>query len=499
MTARSRLQPGPAATAVLLALAVLGGCDRRHRHGPIEVSVIGPPLGTTRPTPDRTPLDAPAAALIEATGQGLVRFDASGQIVPGVAARWIVADNGRSLIFRLPDLPAPGTRPIDAADIARRIRAAISPGSRNPLKPLLGSIDEVNAVTPQVIDIELKAPRPNLLQLFAQPGLAMGGVHRGPFTITLVAGGVVALRPLADPASDPDDLSTPRPPIVHLRGERAATAVTRFVSGQSRLLIGGRFQDLPIARAASPPRNTLRFDPVHGLFGFAFSSSGTGLAATTDGRRALSMAIDRGRIQRLFDVPGWQPGVTLVAPGTPEVSQPASPSWASLSMADRTTQAGQIVARWRQSHGGASPPPLRVALPAGPGARILFASILSDWHAIGVDAMAVASDEPADMRLIDEVAPADIASFYLRAFVCERQVPCSDVSDRILSEVRDAPSLDERNVLLMQADALIADTVPFIPLGMPIRWSLVSPDLNLYRDSPRGMHPLNELRTPPKR
>ncbi len=499
MTARSRLRPGPATTAALLALVLLGACDRRHRHGPIEVSVIGPPLGTTRPAPDRRPLDAPAAALIEATGQGLVRFDASGQIVPGVAARWIVADNGRSLIFRLPDLPAPGTQPIDAAEVARRLHAAIAPDSHNPLKPMLGAIDEVNAVTPQVIDIELKAPRPNLLQLFAQPALAMGGVNRGPFAISFVGRGIVALRPLADPDSDPDDPMVPRPPIVHLRGERAAMAVARFASGDSRLLLGGRFQDLPIARATSLPRNALHFDPVHGLFGLAFSSGGKGLSATADGRRALSMAIDRDRIQRLFDMPGWQPATTIVAPGTPEVPHPASPRWASLAMTDRAAQAGQIVARWRQGHGGASPPPLRVALPDGPGARMLFASILGDWRTIGVDAEAVAPDAPADLHLIDEVAPADIASFYLRTFACEREVPCSDVSDRILGEARDAPSLDERNVLLMQADALIADTVPFIPLGMPIRWSLVSPGLNLYRDSPRGLHPLNELRTPPKR
>ena len=307
------------------------------------------------------------------------------------------------------------------------------------------------------------------------------------------------LRPLADPDSDPDDPSEPRPPIVHLRGEPAATAVARFASGQSRLLLGGRFQDLPIARVASLPRNALHFDPVRGLFGLAFSSSGKGLADNADGRRALAMAVDRDRLQRLLNVPGWLPATTIVAPGTPEVPQPTPPNWTSMAMPDRTAQAERIVARWRQGHGGASPPPLRVALPAGPGARILFASIVADWRAIGVDAVAVAPEAPADLRLIDEVAPADIASFYLRAFACEEKVPCSDVSDRLLDEVRDAPSLDERNVLLMQADALITEAVPFIPLGMPIRWSLVSPELNLYRDSPRGLHPLNELRTPPKR
>ncbi len=498
MTDRRHLRSVIAAAA-LLALALLGGCRRHHKGGPIEVSVIGPPIGSTRPAPDSGPLDTPAAALIEATGQGLVRFDASGQIVPGIAARWIVADNGRSLIFRLPDLTAPGTRPIESSEIARRLRAAIAPASRNPLKALLGAIDEVNAVTPQVIDIELKAPRPNLLDLFAQPGLAMGGIHRGPFTVTAIHGGLVVLRPLPDPNADPDDTTVRRPPMVHLRGERAATAVARFAAQQSRLLLGGRFQDLPIARVASLPRNALHFDPVKGLFGLAFSNTSKGLVANVDNRRALAMAVNRDQIRRLFDVPGWTPTTTIVAIGTPEITQPATPAWASMSYPDRVAQAEQLLAHWRQANGGRPLPPLRVALPAGPGSRMLFDSLAADWRAIGVDAVAVAPNVPADLRLLDEVAPADIASFYLRAFTCERLVACSEVTDRVLAAARDAPSLEERGVLLMQADALVAETAPYIPLGNPIRWSLVSSDLGLYRDSPRGLHPLNELRSPLKR
>ena len=54
-------------------------------------------------------------------------------------------------------------------------------------------------------------------------------------------------------------------------------------------------------------------------------------------------------------------------------------------------------------------------------------------------------------------------------------------------------------LLLTQADALITQTVPFIAFGPPIRWSLVAQRLDLYRDSPRAFHPLNELRSPPKR
>jgi peptide/nickel transport system substrate-binding protein len=480
----------------LLMLALLAGCRRYEDAKPIEVSVIGPVIGTARPLPDRGPLDAPAAALLGATGQGLLRFDASGQIVPGTAQRWIVSDEGRSLIFRLPDLPAPGTAPIDAEQVASRIRSAIAPGSDNPLKPLLGAIDEVDAVTPQVIDIELKAPRPNMLQLFAQPALALGGTGRGPFVIASARDGVVVLRALRDPQADPDD-QTPRPPPVRLRGEAAGRAVARFVSGQSDLLLGGRFDDLPVARVADLPRGALRFDPVKGLFGLAFAATDSGFTAEADNRHALAMAIDRDRMGRLLDVPGWTPTTAIVAPPTPEMERPSSPGWSSAALADRQAQARDIVQRWQSGHG--APPTLRIAMPPGPGARILFAAIASDWRAIGIQTEAVRSGEPADLRLIDEVAPADVASFYLRSFACEQKVACTQVTDRLLIEARNANSLAERAVLLTQADALMADTTPFIAFGSPIRWSLVAPTLDLYRDSPRAIHPLNELRSPLKR
>lgn len=484
------------ASFALVALAVLAGCRRQDDPGPIEVGVVGPAIGAQHADADRGTIDAPDAALIGATAQGLVRFDAGGQIVPGLAARWIVSNGGRSLIFRLPDLPDPGARPVQAEAVARRIRAAVAEGSRNRLKPLLGAIDEVDAVTPQVIDIELKAPRPNILQLFAQPDLAMGEPGYGPFAVTASRGGTALLRPLPDRNADPDD-SPPRPPSVRLRGQTAGRAVAWFVADRTDLVLGGRFTDLPVAHAAALPRDALHVDPVRGLFGLAFTRAEAGFAADPSNRRALAMAVDREHIGPVLGLPGWTPATAIVAPGTPEIAEPATPAWATLPLAERQAQARAQIARWRGTHG--APPLLRVAMPPGPGATLLLASVARDWRTIGVEVVAVGMGDPADLRLIDEVAPADTASFYLRAFACERQLACTAVTDRLLIEARYATSIAEREVLLAQADALLTEAAPFIALGQPIRWSLVAPGLDLYRDSSRAIHPLNELRTPLKR
>ncbi|USI73675.1 ABC transporter substrate-binding protein [Sphingomonas morindae] len=469
----------------LCSLLLLTACRREPPSGPLRVSVIGPALAAGAvPAAATGPLPAPAATLIAATGQGLLRFDAAGQIIPGLAERWAVSDDGRSLLFRLGEVDQPRAAPA----IAAQLRAAIAPASRNPLKPLLGAITQIEAVTPQVIDIELAAPRPNLLPLFAQPALAAPCRAGGPFALLRLDAGVALLRQKPPRDADPDEPG-PAPTRVALRGEPAARAVARFQLGRGDLVLGGGFADLPIARAATMAAGALRVDPVAGLFGLAFEARATGFTAAAAHRRALAMAIDRARIARLVAPPGWTPIEAILPRGTPEIATPVQPGWQDMPLDARRAAARALLA-------GAPAAPVRVALPDGPGARLLFALLADDWRRIGVAAVAVPEGAPAELRLIDEVAPADTAAFYLRRFACERGTACTEPADTLLIAARYAETLDERSVLLTQADALIEATAPFIALGPPIRWSLVAPGLDRFRDSPRGLHPLDELRSP---
>ena len=95
--------------------------------------------------------------------QGLVRFDAGGNIVGGLAERWNVSDDGISYIFRLASAKWPDGREITAQQVARLLKRAIAPRSKNPLKDALGAVDDIVAMTDRVIEIRLTAPRPNLL------------------------------------------------------------------------------------------------------------------------------------------------------------------------------------------------------------------------------------------------------------------------------------------------------------------------------------------------
>jgi peptide/nickel transport system substrate-binding protein len=136
---------------------------------------------------------------------------------------------------------------------------------------------------------------------------------------------------------------------------------------------------------------------------------------------------------------------------------------------------------------------LRVAMPEGPGYALLFAYLKRDWSLVGVTARRVPADAPADLHLIDSVAPAALASWYLRHFTCAGPYVCDQTADEMLEGARIVPSAPVRRALLANAERILAAQTPFIPLAAPVRWSLVSPRLSGFRPNAFGRHSAGEL------
>ena len=463
------------------ASLLLAACGEQST-GPIAISAIGgSPLA---PNPNRDPLDTPSALMLEATAQGLVRFDAGGEIEPALAQRWIVSDDGLRYTFRLGKANWRGGR-ITAQQVVARLRAATAPASRNPLKPILGAVDEIVAMTDDVLEISLKSPRPNFLQLLAQPEMAIvrDGEGSGPYRAEKQADGSVRLAPADGEAEEGEA----RPPLL-LRGDGAAVAAARFDEGEADLVLGGTLGDLPLARAVGAPAAQLLFDPAAGMFGLAFTAP-EGAFARMETRHALAMAIDRAALAAAAGVPGLQARESLLPPGIEGLPQVSAPAWIRDPLPARRARAAALL-RDAQEEGRLT---VRVALPAGPGYRLLFARLRRDWAAVGVEARRVPAGAPADLRLIDEVAPAGLASWYLRHFSCEANRICDPAADEMMAAARIAPDAATRRARLADADRLLAGLGPFIPLTAPVRWSLVAPRLTGFRPNAFGRHPVGEL------
>ncbi|MBA3678027.1 MAG: ABC transporter substrate-binding protein [Sphingosinicella sp.] len=479
--------------AGLAGLLLAGGCGDPDT-SPVEISAIG---GTPRlANPNLERLDPPSEVLIHATAQGLVRFDSAGQIEPGLAQSWIVSDDGLRYTFRLRRMQWPGGGKITAEQVAQRLGAAASAASRNPLKPLLGTIDEIEAMTDEVLEISLVTPRPNFLQLLAQPEMAViqGNKGTGPYHAS-PSGSMLSLHlPGEDEevggvaASEEDTHDT----AIRLRGERAGLAVALFMNREADLVVGGTAGDLPIARAADLPRGSLIFDPVAGLFGLSFGSR-EGPLGNPAVRQALSMSIDRATLVGAMDVPELQPRETLLPPGIDELPQIVAPEWTGAPLPMRRIRAAEAIA----SATGGKPLSLRISMPDGPGYRLIFAYLRRDWQTIGVKAERVASNaRSADLRFMDLVAPAELASWYLRQFTCTASAICDPSADEMMAAARIAPTPENRRALLANADRILNGTTPFIPLAAPVRWSLVSQRLTGFRPNVFGRHNIGELIAP---
>src|SRR5688572_22168069 len=113
--------------AVLAAAA--SSCRDRPR-GEVSVTVIGEEPRIADPA--REPLSQSGAVLLGNVAQGLVRFDAAGNIVPGLAERWNVSDDGLSYIFRIESAEWPDGSKITAHQVARTLKRQLGSRSRNP-------------------------------------------------------------------------------------------------------------------------------------------------------------------------------------------------------------------------------------------------------------------------------------------------------------------------------------------------------------------------------
>lgn len=458
--------------------------------GPIAISAIGGPPRLLNP--NREPVDTPSALLLDAAAQGLVRFDAGGEIEPALAQRWIVSDDGLRYTFRLRAAKWTDGSRVTAEQVVARLKTATDARSANRLKPILGAIDETVAMTDDVLEISLRSPRPNFLQLLAQPEMALlkGGRGAGPYRAEPDAMGALSLS-LPKPDEEEEAEASPLSPPLLLRGEPAPAAVARFAEGDAELVLGGSLGDLPFARAGRPARGALRFDPAAGVLGLQFVAAG-GPLGQAQLRQAIAMSIDRGALVAAFGVPGWTPRESLLPPGIEGMNAVSAPAWILQPLDARRAAAAAVIRRV----GAEKPIALRVAMPEGPGWRLVFAHLRRDWASVGISATAVASDADADLRLVDEVAPAALASWYLRRFTCATSPICDPVADERLAAARLAPDALTRRAMLADADRILAGLGPFITLAAPVRWSLVAPRLTGFRLNAFARHPVSELIRP---
>jgi peptide/nickel transport system substrate-binding protein len=470
---------------LIVAVGLMPAACRKQPQGELKVVVIGGQPKMRDPALE--PLSTGDAALLQNVAQGLVRFDPAGNIIPGLAERWNVSDDGLSYIFRIASTQWPDGRRINAQQVARILNRYLSERSKDPLKDALGAIDDVVAMTDRVIEIRLVAARPNLLPLLAQPEMAItrSGFGTGPFRHTLASKG--GELNLTRDISSPDEETTRKDELL-LSGAGAAEAIAGFADAKSDQVLGGTFNDLPYVRRVKLPRNSLRFDPAAGLFGLVPTKSG-GRLDDPDVRSMLSQAIDRDAFVAAMAIRNLAARATLLQAGLDGLNPPIQPAWLGTALNDRMAglraQADRLL--------GANKPVIRVAMPKGPGGELLLQILMRDWGALGFTVQWTPRAASADFVLIDEVAPSSSPAWFVRRFRCGAVAVCDPDMDDILASARTSQIPAQRYALIAQAARMVDDEHLFIPITAPVRWSLVGNRIQNFAGNRYARHTLTDL------
>lgn len=483
--------------SLALALIVtLPACGAGGESGPVDVAIFGQRDSLYE---EGVRLSGAAQHIYAATNEGLVTLDPAGQVVPAVAERWIVTDDGLSYIFRLRASDWPDGEPITAEDARDALRGAIRKLDGTSLGLDLAKVTEVRAMTGRVVEVRLSSPMPEFLRLLAQPelGFVSRGSGAGPMIMSRDEETDVARLSALPPEQrglpaleDWEEMSRP----LTVRALTGQAAVDAFTSGEVDLLMGGTITTFPLAQLGPLSRGTVQVDPALGLFGLVFRSD-SGLLADPARREALSMAIDRTRLIQPFGLGGWRETTWIVpSDGFTPRAYPAS-RWSDLTIEERRGVARRRIAQWQA--GRQEPATVRVGLPPGPGSDLLFEQLAAAWRSIGVSAIRTGMGEGAELEMRDRLARYSSPRWYLNQLNCAIEVGlCSEEADALVRQSLVERDPAAKQQLFIDAHAELVAAEVFIPLGAPVRWSLVRGAVGGYQANPWGLHPLFPLSQP---
>lgn len=514
-------------TILVLALA-LGSCGPSSDEGENGSLLRVVAIGSVKSLNPYQAQSEPERILAGELHEGLVGIDANGQITPALAESWWVSEDGLSYIFRLREMRWPNGRIVSPDDVVRAFRKMVTGKPAHPLAEYLAFIRNGNlvragrlpptalgakALTNSVIEISLEKPLPAFLGLLANPSAAIiktstnssrqDSQALGPYKFVRSKDTTWSLV-----ATKPQRLDIPPPGYQRLMVSATmdvADAIERFRMGQADIVTGGLMAGLSDARTL-PLQNAFHVEATYGVYGLT-ANTASGPLKDVRLRRALSMTIERDTlVKRLFNISAMPAITSLVPPNLPSYETPEGPAWAAWTIDQRMAEAQRLFTE--AGYNPDKPLELEVILPDSNEDRQILSALSENWQPLGVKVIAKLGSAANLQKLIKSrsfalvlqsaVSAIDSPSFFLGAYLCQETNRntgkyCNREADRLFSQALETANPEARIAALKRVERLMAEESPFIPLFVPVRWSLVQPTVTGWMDNPLGRHPLSRL------
>jgi oligopeptide transport system substrate-binding protein len=466
---------------------------------------------------------------------GLVANGANGDVVPGMAEAWTVGADRLSYTFTLRDgLQWSDSTPLTAKDFVYSLRRAIAPETASPNASLLYAIKNARAINSgkqdasslgvtahddHTLEIFLDEPVPYFLEtLLAASALPVPRhlvetrEHKWARPGVMVSNGPYILAEWVTQAHikiEKNNLfynanAVQIDNVYYYHTYDVSTALKRFRAGELDMIY-----DFPLSKIGWMQENLsdeLHLYPMLGVYYYIFNTK----APPFDDhrvRKALSMAVDRHVIVTRILKLGNQPAYGIVAPTTANSAGAYLPLYAETAYEQRLEDAKQLL----KDAGYDEVNPLRFELRYNTieeNTRIAVA-LAGMWRAIGVktellnsDLITVGNDLNAgnfQMARYAWFAPYNDPLGFLeilesaKAFINFGGYE-NAAFDTMLSQANSIEDMQERAVLLSEAEAAAMADHPLLPLYFYIGKRLVSTDIKGWIDNERGTNRVRYLR-----
>jgi oligopeptide transport system substrate-binding protein len=472
----------------------------------------------------------PAGNILRDLFEGLTTEAPDGDIIPGAAMRWNISRDGKEYTFYLArDLKWSNGDVLNAHDFVYSLRRAANPltasNNANMLLPIVNAAEVISGVLP---------PEELGVSVLDDYSLQIRLVDATPYFLGLLTHSIAypvhqaSVEALGDQFSREGNLVSngayllqrwePRSQIVLIRNpfyrEAENSLMDKVIYLPIEDLVGevNQFRAGELDWTYEVPNNQFAWlqknypeelvvSPWLGSLFFGFNLSREPFIENQPLRRALVLAIDREVLTEKVTQFGEQPSFALVPPGIGEY-EPAIPEYADWSQAERVEEARRLY----QEAGYSAENPLRTEIRynTSENNKKLALAVASMWkQELGVLTTLVNEEfkvflQNREQRILTQVFRAGWISDYndpysflelFRSGESRNDVAYSNSSfDALLEEVARERSPERRNRMMREAERLLLEDNPIMPVYTYVSKRLVDPHVQGWQSNVMDHH-----------